>query len=267
MNAYNKMKESNEQNDMNSRLVVIMEQVNKYGRMNVLDMAEKLDVSTATIRRDLNELEQRGMIRRIHGGAVLASVSTTFEYQYHDKVALRMEEKKRIAIFAAEEVQDGDAIFLDSGTTTYQIASLLGSKKNLTVITYDMSIASILNNHTSAQIIVTGGIVRPYYNVLLGSITEAFIQNMMVDKVFISADAIHQNFGISNANYIESGVKSLLVKAGKKVILVADRTKFGKVAVSKFCDLEDIDLLITDKEVSHDMVTAIQEKGISIKCV
>lgn len=267
MNAYSKMKESNEQNDMNSRLVVIMEQVNKYGRMNVLDMAEKLDVSTATIRRDLNELEQRGMIRRIHGGAVLASVSTTFEYQYHDKVALRMEEKKRIAIFAAEEVQDGDAIFLDSGTTTYQIASLLGSKKNLTVITYDMSIASILNNHTSAQIIVTGGIVRPYYNVLLGSITEAFIQNMMVDKVFISADAIHQNFGISNANYIESGVKSLLVKAGKKVILVADRTKFGKVAVSKFCDLEDIDLLITDKEVSQDMVTAIQEKGISIKCV
>ncbi len=267
MNEFDETKKVKEQNNMSSRLVVIMEQINKYGRMNVWETAERLDVSTATIRRDLNELEQRGMIKRIHGGAVLSSVSTTFEYQYHDKVALRMEEKRRIADKAVEEIQDGDAIFLDSGTTTYQIALLLGNKKNLTVLTYDMSIAAVLNNHPSAQVIVTGGVLRPYYNVLLGSITESFIRNMMVDKVFLSADAIHQTYGISNANFIESGVKSLLVKAGKKIILVADRTKFGKLAVSKFCDLEEIDLLITDREVPPDMLAVMQGKGIRIKCV
>lgn len=261
------MKEYDEAASKNGRLVAIMEKVNRYGRINVLDAAEEMDVSTATIRRDLNELEQQGLLRRVHGGAVLSNVSTTFEYQYHNKVALRMEEKKRIAIQAVEEIQDGDAIFLDSGTTTYQIALLLGTKKNLTVITYDMSIASVLNSHPSAQVIVTGGTVRQNYNVLVGSITDEFIRNMMVDKVFISADAIHRTFGISNANYIESGVKALLVKSGKKIILVADRTKFDKVAVSRFCDWTDIDLLITDKDASSDMVDFIRRKDVEVKCV
>ena len=198
---------------------------------------------------------------------MLSNVSTTFEYLYHAKVALRMDEKKRIAIQAANEIQDGDAIFFDSGTTTCQIAMCLSGKKQLTVITYDMSIATVLNNHPSIQVILTGGIVRQGYNVLVGSITENFIRNMMVDKVFLSADAIHTSFGISNANYVESGIKALLVNAGKKIILVADHSKFDKIAVSKFCNLSDIDMLITDNQISHSMAESIRENGIEIKCV
>ncbi len=254
-------------NQTNHRLVMIMEKLNKYGRVDVQEIAQELDVSTATIRRDFNELEKQGHLRRVHGGAVLSNVSTTFEYLYHAKVALRMDEKKRIALQAAEEIQDGDAIFLDSGTTTYQIAMCLADKKELTVITYDMSIATVLNNHPSMQVILTGGMVRQGYNVLVGSITENFIRNMMVDKVFLSADAIHTAFGISNANYVESGIKALLVKAGKKVILVADHTKFDKIAVSKFCNLSEIDMCITDNEISRSMAESIRESGVEIKCV
>ena len=261
------MSEYENGNQNNHRLVMIMEKLNKYGRVDVQEIAQELDVSTATIRRYFNELEKQGRLRRVHGGAVLSTVSTTFEYLYHAKVALRMDEKKRIAIQAAEEIQDGDAIFLDSGTTTYQIAMCLSDKKELTVITYDMSIATVLNNHPSIQVILTGGMVRQGYNVLVGSITENFIRNMMVDKVFLSADAIHTDFGISNANYVESGIKALLVKAGKKVILVADHTKFDKIAVSKFCSLSEIDMCITDNEISRSMAESIRGSGVEIKCV
>ena len=116
------MSEYENGNQNNHRLVMIMEKLNKYGRVDVQEIAQELDVSTATIRRYFNELEKQGRLRRVHGGAVLSNVSRSFEYLYHAKVALRMDEKKRIAIQAAEEIQDGDAIFLDSGTTTYQIA-------------------------------------------------------------------------------------------------------------------------------------------------
>ena len=249
------MSEYENGNQNNHRLVMIMEKLNKYGRVDVQEIAQELDVSTATIRRYFNELEKQGRLRRVHGGAVLSNVSTTFEYLYHAKVALRMDEKKRIAIQAAEE------------TTTYQIAMCLSDKKELTVITYDMSIATVLNNHPSIQVILTGGMVRQGYNVLVGSITENFIRNMMVDKVFLSADAIHTDFGISNANYVESGIKALLVKAGKKVILVADHTKFDKIAVSKFCSLSEIDMCITDNEISRSMAESIRGSGVEIKCV
>lgn len=110
---------------IHGRLIAIMEYLKKYGRLTVLDMSEYLNVSQATIRRDLKELQKQGVIRRTHGGAVLNGISTTFEYQYHDKVAMMMDEKERIAIQAALEIEDGDAVFLDSGTTTYQIAQHL----------------------------------------------------------------------------------------------------------------------------------------------
>lgn len=251
----------------NGRLLIIMEKLKKSGRVNVLDLAQELVVSTATIRRDLSELEKQGMIRRTHGGAVLENVSTTFEYQYRDKLTFHMEEKQRIALQAVREIQDGDSIFLDSGTTTYQIALRLAEKKNLTIITYDMSIAVALNSHPSAQVIVTGGVVRSGYNVLLGSITEKFIQNMMVDEVFLSADGVDPAFGISNANYMEAGEKSLLMEAGKRKILVADRSKFGKVTVSKITDLNRLDLIITDRDLSVSVAEAIRQKGVEVKCV
>jgi DeoR/GlpR family transcriptional regulator of sugar metabolism len=254
-------------NFLTERLTKTLEFIKKYGTLQVKDMAISQNVSEATIRRDLNELENMGLVKRIHGGAVLANISTTFEYMYHDKVAMRSEEKKRIAMQALAEIHDGDAIFLDSGTTTYQIALLLEQKKNLTIITYDMSIAAALKMHPTSQVIVTGGVVRPGYNVLTGSIPENFIRNMRVDIVMLSADAIDDSFGISNANYLEAGIKSLLVKAAKMVIVVSDRTKFGKVAVAKVCDIKDIDLIITDKELPQDMVNMIIRSGVNIKCV
>jgi DeoR/GlpR family transcriptional regulator of sugar metabolism len=252
---------------LTDRLTKTLEYIKKYGNLQVKEMAVRQGVSEATIRRDLNELEQMGLIKRIHGGAILASISTTFEYMYHDKVAMQTDAKKRIAAEALTEIHDGDAIFLDSGTTTYQLSLLLEQKRNLTIITYDMSIASTLKHHQTSQVIVTGGVVRAGYNVLIGFIAENFIRDMRVDVVLLGADAIDDSFGISNANYSEAGIKSLLVKAAKRVIVLADRTKFGKVAVAKVCDIKDVDLIITDNDLPQDMVNMIIRSGVNIKCV
>lgn len=254
-------------NSLTERLTQTLELIKKSGSLQVNNVASLQGVSEATIRRDLNKLEDLGLIKRIHGGAVLANLSTTFEYMYHDKVGMRTEEKKRIALQALKEIHDGDSVMLDSGTTTYQLALLLEGKRNLTIITYDMSIASTLKLHPSSQVIVTGGMVRAGYNVLIGTITENFIRNTRVDEVILSADAIDDSFGISNANYLEAGIKSLLVQAAKRVIVVADRTKFGKVAVAKVCDIKDVDLIITDKDLPQEMVNMIIRSGVNINCV
>lgn len=252
---------------LTERLTRTLEHLKKNGSLQVKDMAAIQGVSGATVRRDLNELEEMGLIKRIHGGAVLLNISTSFEHMYREKIVMHTEEKRRIAIQALNEIHDGDSIFLDSGTTTYQLALLLEEKKNLTIITYDMLIASSLKIHHTSQIIVTGGIVRPGFHVLLGTITENFIRDMRVDVVILSADAIDDRFGISNANYSESGIKALLVKAAKRVIVVADRTKFGKVAVAKVCNIKDIDLMITDNDLPQDMLNMIIRSGVNIRCV
>lgn len=254
-------------NILSERQKNIMNQIKKNGSIQVKDMAVMLGVSEATVRRDLNEIEDLGLIKRIHGGAVLANISTTFEHMYNDKVVMQTEEKKRIAAQAISEIHDGDAIFLDSGTTTYQLTYLLKDKKNLTIITYDMLIATNLKVHHTSQVIVTGGIVRPGFGVLLGSLTENFIRNMRVDVVMLGADAIDYEFGISNANYAEAGIKSLLVQAAKRVVVLADRTKFGKVSVAKVCNINDVDLIITDRDLPQDMLNMIIRSGVNIKCV
>lgn len=254
-------------NLLTERLAKTLEHIKNNGSLQVKDVAAMQGVSEATIRRDLSRLEDMGLIKRIHGGAVASNISTTFEHMYHDKSVMRTEEKKRIATEVIQEIHDGDAIFLDSGTTTYQLGLLLDQKKNLTIITNDMLIASDIKMHHTSQIIVTGGIVRPGFHVLLGTITENFIRDMRVDVAILSADAIDDVFGISNANYTEAGIKSLLVKAAKRVIVAADRTKFGKVAVAKVCNIKEIDLIITDKNLPQDMINMIIRSGVNIKCV
>lgn len=249
-----------------SRIKYIMDILQRFGSIRVNDAAEDLGVSAATIRRDLQALEDKGLLRRVYGGALLTGTSTTFEYPYNDKVGLQADEKIRIARAAAMEVADGESVFLDSGTTAFQLAQCLRKKRNLTIATVDLSIASLVYDPTT-QLILTGGIVRQGYNVLVGSTAENFIRDMRVDKAFLTADAVDLDFGISNTNYLEAGVKSQVAHAGRKVILIADHSKFGMMALTKLCDLKDVQMVITDQGLSRNTVVEMQNMGIVVKCV
>lgn len=235
------------------RMKLVYNYVKERGSAQIKELAQIYNVSEATIRRDLDDLERQGLLERTHGGAILLSYGTSFERAYIEKAQLQLAEKRKIGERAAKFVKDGDTVFLDSGTTSYQLALNLAGKKNITVITYDLFIATNIEFDESCTLIVTGGIKRGKYNVLVGNVVENFIRNLKVDKVFLTADAVDLDFGVSNANFMEAGIKSSLVRAGHIVYLVADSTKFGKSALVKVCEISDLDVIITNEDLPRDI--------------
>lgn len=182
----------------------IIRYVNSAGSATIKQLSNMLKVSEATIRRDLDELSNENMILRIHGGAQsLQERCTSFESAYRDKATYMVDEKTRIGFHAASYISDGDTILLDSGTTTLQLGMNLSEKKNITVITNDLHIASTIELDPSSTLIVTGGIRRSGFGVLTGAVVQEFFQGIRVDKSFLSADAVDIEFGISNATFHE----------------------------------------------------------------
>ena len=152
------------------RIHDVLQVVTREGTIAVKELADELGVSPMTVYRDVAALETSGLIQRSHGGATWIRHSSSYEHVYSEKMLIRGDEKKRIGAFCAEMVRDGDTLFLDSGTTTFQIAAGLRRKKDLTIFTYDLAIASTVEFAPSTTLVVTGGIKRENYNVLIGSV-------------------------------------------------------------------------------------------------
>ncbi len=229
------------------RLKRISDYIEQRGNAKISDLAQELCVSESTVRRDLDTLVREGLIQRSHGGATWIRHSSSYEHVYSEKMLIRGEEKKRIGAFCAEMVRDGDTLFLDSGTTTFQIAAGLRRKKDLTIFTYDLAIASTVEFAPSTTLVVTGGVKRENYNVLIGSVTEDFISRVRFSTLFLSADAIDEEFGVSNTGLPEASIKSKLIASAGRVVLAADSTKFGKVAMVKVSDLSAVHCIVTDR--------------------
>lgn len=226
---------------------MILSYIQTNGSGQITGLAEWLGVSEATIRRDLDELDDKGRLERTRGGALSNRAGTSFEHRQEEKLSLMQAEKRRIAHCAAGFIRPGDTVFLDSGTTTYFLSLLLSAIPNLTVISYDLVIAHTAELHATSQMIVTGGIRRQgYNNVLVGSQVEDFLHNVRIDKVFLGADAVDLDFGVSNSNFHEAGIKRLAKNSGTEKFLLVDHSKFDTVALAKVCPLNDIDTLITD---------------------
>lgn len=235
----------------------VLDYINKNGSAQIKELAEVFGVSEATIRRDLDDMDAAGHIQRTHGGALMNQQSTSFERIHSEKMKLMLNQKRRIAKMASGLVEDGDTILLDSGSTSFFVAQNLSDYKNLTVITYDLYIANSVMLHSSSILAVTGGVRRSGYNVLVGSDVEEYIRKTSVNKVFLGADAIDISFGVSNANLMEASIKRLMLEVGKKVILVADHSKLGRTALAKVCDLDQLDTMIIDNDISENMLTEL----------
>lgn len=245
-----------------SRHQKIIVYIKQNGSAQIKGLAEYLQVSEATVRRDLDELDTQGLLVRTHGGAILKSDNaSSFEHQHNERLTIKRDEKRKIAKVAASFVRDGEAILLDSGTTNFFLAEELANVQNLTVITYDLFIANNMSLHPTSSLIVTGGLRRQgYSNVLWGTAVEDFIRDIRVDKVFLGADAIDMEFGVSNTNVMEASIKKLMIKAGKEVILIADHSKIGKQALARVCQLSDIDKLVIDRNIDERNLSILKEK-------
>lgn len=247
------------------RRALILRKINENQFVQVTDLADKFGVTQVTIRRDLDTLHEDGLCIRKHGGAISNKPGVMLEMPYNIKRHEMVAEKHRIAKYAIDLINDGETFILDSGSTIYALALLLKTKVRITVTTNDLMIAVKLAENPKINLICTGGMVRASVYSLEGSLTETVIHNMRVDKTFLGADAIFQDGTVSNVNMQEVNIKRAMIKASDQTILLADSSKFSKKGFYKICDLKDIDILITDKGISEEVLEMIQ--SYPLECV
>ena len=245
----------------------MMEYIEANTSAQIHELAEKFHVSEATVRRDLDDLDQQGALKRTHGGAIKVDRSTSYESMYSEKIGQMLEEKHRIADYAAQMVHPGDTVLIDSGTTTFFIAQALSHHNDLTIITNDLYIAYQTPVHPSSTLLVTGGTRRRGRQELVGTLTENFIRDTHVDLAFIGVDGIDLTGGATNANFAEVGVKRLMLRCAARSVIAADHTKFGRVALARICDLTDAGMILTDSGLDGDMLTRLKKLGVQIELV
>ncbi len=246
---------------------VILETIERDGKLVVALLCQHLAVSEMTLRRDLHELEQSGHLRRVHGGAI-RDLGRSYEPPYRLRSANLSEYKERIAARAADLVLDGDSIALDIGTTTYAMVPYLKDKKNLTIVTASLRIAYAIATQfkleSDVRLIVTGGIVRAGELSMIGALAEYAYNNLNLDKAFVGIGGIHLERGLSEYNIEDNQVKKWLIVSAKECIVLADHSKFDRVALAHVADLKDVSSIVTDRPLSIAYAKQLTKAGIKV---
>ena len=245
------------------RRTKILELLDKQGQVAVVDLSKRFKTSEVTIRNDLKALHQRGLIRRAHGGAVKVT-TVSMDPSLTVKAELHSDEKRRIGAAAAEMINDGDSIILDSGTTTHQIARQIKQKKDLKVITNGLNIAMELFGADDIQLIFLGGVIRQNSLSSVGHFAEDVLAQLSADKVFLAVDACDLEFGLSTPNVEESQVNQAMARIAREKILVADSSKFGKRSLSRIVPLSEIDVIITDRALPVEMQNELRARDLKL---
>jgi DeoR family fructose operon transcriptional repressor len=242
----------------------ILNIVNRTGSIKAFDIARTLDVSEITIRRDLQRLAKKGLVRRTHGGA-MNILSVGHEMKFDVQKDRFTAEKKRIALEAASMIEDGDVILIEAGTTGYQIVQNTANKSKLTVITNSCDIASLLaNTNPNYKIIISGGILNTETHSLVGPIADWAFENVFVDKAFVGISGIDIEKGITAADQIEARTKKNIINCAKTVIALADHSKIGHVSMNFVAPVDAIDVFITDGESHNNFLETLKSMDIEV---
>jgi len=236
------------------RQTEILEIATREGRVSVEDLARHFDVTLQTIRRDLTEMDQAGVLNRVHGGAVIPS--GTSNYAYEDRRALMAEEKERIAAACAAQIPDDCSLFLNIGTTTEAVARHLLGHKNLLVATNNINVANILASSPEIEVFVTGGTLRRADGGLIGPRTVDTIGGFKFDHAVIGCSALDTDGELLDFDVQEVGVSQAILARSRCTFLVADHTKFERSAPARICSLADLDAVFTDRPFPDALATA-----------
>lgn len=247
------------------RVGAILEHLSEHGSVSVADLAAELAVSPATIRRDLELLDDQRLLTRTHGGAVAQGVLYELPLRY--KTARHQEEKRRIAAEAASRVADGEAVGLTGGTTTTEVARVLVERQRLTVVTNALNIASELAIRPNLKLVVTGGWARSESYELVGPIAEQSLAGLNLDTVFLGVDGISFEAGLTTHHEVEAHTNLALMVRARRSVVVADSSKIGRTAFARICAIERVHELITDGAADDGAVTAIREAGVAVTVV
>jgi len=247
------------------RLASILDGLAEGGSVEVSELAARLGVSSTTIRRDLERLDEQRMLTRTHGGAVAHGVLYELPLRY--RAARHQDEKRRIAAAAAGRVEDGAIVGFTGGTTTTEVSRAIVGRQGLTVVTNAMNIAGELAIRADLKLIVTGGTARPESYELVGPIAEQALSDLNLDIAFVGVDGIDASAGLTTHHEIEAHTNRTLVERARRVVVVADGSKVGHVAFARICSLGDVDELITDETAPPRPLRAIVEAGLLVESV
>lgn len=227
------------------------------------ELVERFGVSMETIRRDLESLEEKGVLTRTHGGA-MAKTRHGLEPEYTFRETENYEQKIAIGREAAKLVEDGDTLIIDQGTTTLEFVRFLQAHKNLTVLTNAIPIAAELVKNPNIKVILIGGNLRAGELAASGYLAEEIVDQFYVDKVFQGVDGMTLDFGIGGYQIEESNLRRHFVKRSQKVIALADHSKIGVKALNTICSLDELDILITDKDADKKVIAELRRKGVKV---
>jgi DeoR/GlpR family transcriptional regulator of sugar metabolism len=239
----------------------IIELLQEYGRITVKELCQLFNVSNVTIRSDLNDLEKQDLLVRTHGGAMSTEKSSP-EIPFNLRMKKHSEEKERMAKAAADLIVDGEAIFFDGGTTVSVIRFFLQDKKDVTIITPSIEIASYLAHHSSVNIFVMGGFLKRESFSTLGASSANVIGDWNISKAFFGAYGFTENHGLTDIHtgFIEQ--KRFIAEHAHVNIGMIDSSKWGKVSLDTFLSADKIDTIISDKNASPEMKEIMDKKGI-----
>jgi DeoR family transcriptional regulator of aga operon len=263
------MAEANEKQA--SRTTLILRELRQAGGVSVESLSNKLDVSLSTVHRDLQELEDRGQLRRTHGGAIpieqLFYEAFRHDRSFQDEVGSFADEKRRIALAAAQLISPGYTIAITAGTTTTEIVRSLHLLTGITVVTNTVNVAMELSNRKDIHVFVTGGHLRGDWFSLVGPAAVATMSGVFVDMLFIGVNGIDAENGLTCFNGDEVEINRSMVRQAKRKIAVADHSKLGVVANWLICSANTIDMLITDTGAAEKMVVPFIKNGIEVRAV
>ncbi len=241
---------------------LILEKLQEEKKVVVSELSELFGVSEETIRRDLDKLDKEGLAIKSYGGAVL-NESNSIDMPFDVRKKKNMQGKQKIAEIIQGLIADGDHIILDPSTTAVSIVKALREKKRLTIITNSIEILVELNDVSGWDIISSGGTLKENYFALVGPRAMEGISSFNAEKAIFSCKGIDMNKGITDANEMFSQVKQSMLQSATQKILVADYTKFDKVAFSQICAVTDVDMIVTDVKPSEAWMKYFEEKGIT----
>lgn len=241
----------------------IMQLLARNQRISVTEICETFEVSEATARRDLEALAVQGKLQRVHGGAIPVGRAAP-ELPLLERCLEQASEKERIGKAAAAMVNNNETIFLGSGTTVLEVAKNIREHKGLTVITNSLPVINTLSGLPEILVIVLGGMLRDSELSFIGHITEQALAEVRAEKVFIGTRAISLDQGLTNDYLQETMTDRAILKAGREVIVVADHSKFGRVATALLAPIESVHTIVTDEGTQQDFLDAVQERGLRV---
>ncbi len=238
----------------------ILETARARGRVDVAGLAKELAVTPETVRRDLTALERRGVLRRVHGGAIPVE-RLGVEPDVADREVHAAAEKERIARAALEELPDGGSVIIDAGTTTVRFAQLLPDDRELLVVTHSVPVAAALVSRPNISLHLLGGIVRARTLAAVGEWTTSQIDDVFADVAFMGTNGISVERGLTTPDMAEAGVKRSLMAAARRTVVLADHTKFGREDFARVAPLSDVDTIVTDVGLDAELGDDIENAG------